>query len=107
MYDLVGIVDLPTRINHTSASAIESIFVDISRFEDYSVIPFWNYLSVHGAQILTIKIPVQIQSDRLKIIRKVDKHTHLDVIYKISNESWGSVFNNNDVNLMFNSFLLT
>jgi len=40
MYDLIGIVDFPMRINHTSASAIDSIFIDISRFEDYSVIPF-------------------------------------------------------------------
>jgi len=64
-------------------------------------------LSDHDAQILKIKLPVQIQSDRLKIIRKVDKHTILDFIYKLSNESWDSVFNNNDVNLMFNSFLNT
>ena len=105
MYNLTGIVDFPTRINHTSASAIDNIIIDISCFEDYSVIPFSNDLSDHDAQILTIKIPVQMQSDRLEIIRKVDKHTILDFIYKLSNESWDSVFNNNDVNLMFNSFL--
>ena len=107
MYNLIGIIDFPTRINHTSASAIDIIFIDISCFEDYSVIPFSNDLSDHDAQILTIKIPVQMQSDKLKIIRKVDKHTILDFIYKLSNESWDSVFNNNDVNLMFNSFLNT
>ena len=120
MYNLIGIVDFPTRINHTSASTIDYIFIEISRFEDYLVIPVSNYLSDHDAQILIIKIPVQMQSDRLKIIRKVemqparlkiirkvDKHTILDFIYKLSNESWDSVFNNNDVNLMFNSFLNT
>jgi exonuclease III len=36
MYDLIGIVNFPTRINNTSASAIDSIFIDISRFEDFS-----------------------------------------------------------------------
>ena len=107
MYNLIGIVDFPTRINHTSASAIDSIFIDTSGFEVYSVIPFSNDLSDHDAQILTIKIPVQMQSNMLKIIRIVDKHTILDFIYKLSNESWDSVFNNNDVNLMFNSFLNT
>ena len=107
MYNLIGIVNFPVRINHTSASAIDSIFIDVSRFEDYSVIPFSNDLSDHDAQILTIKIAVQMQADRLKITRKVDKHTILDFIDKLSIESWDSVFNNNYVNLMFNSFLNT
>jgi hypothetical protein len=40
MYNLIGIVNFPTRINNTSASAIDNIFIDTSRFEDYSVIPF-------------------------------------------------------------------
>jgi hypothetical protein len=107
MYNLIGIVNFPTRISNTSASAINSIFIDISHFEDYSVIPFSNDLSDHDAQILTINIPVQMQSDGLKIIRKIDKHTILDFIYKLSNESWDNVFNNNDINLMLNSFLNT
>ena len=47
-----------------------------------------------------------VNQEVTKFIRQV-KQVNLDVIYKISNESWGSVFNNNDVNLMFNSFLLT
>jgi hypothetical protein len=108
MYNLIGIVNFPTRINNTSASAIDNIFIDTSHFEDYSVIPFSNDLSDHDTQILTINIPVQMQSDRLKIIiRKIDKHIILDFIYELSNESWDSVFNNNDVNLKFNSFLNT
>jgi len=35
------------------------------------------------------------------------KYTIFDFIYKRSNESWDSTFNNTDVNLMFNSFLNT
>ena len=70
--------------------------------EGYLVIPF---LSDHGAQILMIKISFQIQSDRLKIVRKVDKYTIMDFIYKLSNESWDSIFHGNYVNIMFNSFL--
>jgi len=37
----------------------------------------------------------------------MNKYTILDFIFKLSNESWDGVFNNNDVNLMFNSFLNT
>ena len=55
MYNLVGTVDFPTRISSTSASAIDNMFMDISRFAQYSVIPFSNDLSDHDAQILTIK----------------------------------------------------
>ena len=55
MYNLTGIVNFPTRINGTSASTIVNIFLDISRFEDYSVRPLLNDLSDHDAQIVTIK----------------------------------------------------
>jgi len=74
MYNLTGIVDFPTRISHTSATAIDNFINEISCFEDYSVIPLANDLSDHDAQILTIKASVQNQSHRLKTIRKVDKH---------------------------------
>jgi len=52
----MGIVDFPTRINHSSATTIDNIFVDISCLEDYSVIPFSNDLSDHDAHILIIKV---------------------------------------------------
>ena len=51
----MGIVDFPTRHNYTSSSAIDNIFIDISRFHDYSLIPFSNDLSDHDAQILLIR----------------------------------------------------
>jgi hypothetical protein len=107
MYNLTGIVNFPTRISNSSASVIYNVFIDTSRLEDFSIIPFPNDLSDHDAQILTINIPVQMQSDRSKFVRKINKHTILDFTYNLSNESWECVFNNNDVNLMFNSFLNT
>jgi hypothetical protein len=64
MYNLTGIVNFPTRINNTSASALDNFFIDASCYEDFSVIPFWNDLSDHDAQTLTINIPVQKQSVR-------------------------------------------
>ena len=105
MYNLVSIVDFPTRINSTSASAIDNVFMDISNFAEYSLIPFSNDLSDHDAQILTIKSLLQMQSSKLQLKRKIEKYTTYDFIYKLSNESWNSVFDNDDVNLMFNSFL--
>jgi len=107
MYNLTAIVNFPTRMNNTSASAIDNLFMDISLFEDFLVTPFWNDLSDHDAQILTINIPTQIHPDKPKPIRKIDKHTIFDFIYNLSNETWDSVFNVTDVSLMFNSFLNT
>ena len=107
MYNLRGIVDFPTRITHANASAIDNIIIDMSQFDNYSVNPFANDLSDHDAQILTIKIPVHRQTEKVKSIRKVDKYTIPDFIYKLSNESWVEVFNYNDIDLMFNSFLNT
>jgi len=46
-------------------------------------------------------------TDKTKLIRKTDTHTISDFIYILSNETWDSVFDATDVNLMFNSFLNT
>jgi hypothetical protein len=107
LYNLINIVDFQTRHNFTSSSAIDNIFIDISHFHDYSLIPFSNDLSDHDAQTLIIKTLCQSQYDRSKTVRKVDQHTISDFIYELSNESWDSICNNTDVNLMFNSFLNT
>jgi len=106
LYNLIGIVDFP-RHNHTSSSAIDNIFIDISHFHDYSLTPLSNDLSDHDAQILISKTLCQSQYDRTTTVRKVDQHTISDFIDKLSKESWDNTFNNTDVNHMFNSFLNT
>ena len=73
MHNLTGIVNFPTRINGASASAIDNIFLNISRFEDYSVCPFINDLSDHDGQIVKIKAVFQTYNDRINIVRKVNK----------------------------------
>jgi exonuclease III len=40
MYNLMSIVNFPMRINNTSTSALDNFFIDASRYEDFSVIPF-------------------------------------------------------------------
>jgi hypothetical protein len=98
MCNLTGIVDFPLRINHTSATCIDSIFIDMSRLED----SISNDLSDRVIQILTIKISFQIQSFRLKIVMKVEKYTICDFIYKLNNKSWDSICHISGVNFMFN-----
>jgi len=53
----------------------------MSQFDNYSVNPFANDLSDHDAQILTLKIPVHCQTEKVKSIRKVDKYTIYNISY--------------------------
>jgi hypothetical protein len=107
MHNLTGIVNFPTRINGTLAATIDNIFLDISRFEDYSVCPFINKLSDHDGQIVEIKTVFQTHTDRINIVRKVNKYKISDFLCKLSNETWEGTVNNDELNLMFNSFLNT
>jgi hypothetical protein len=86
MHNLTGIVNFPTRINVTTTSAIDNIFLDISRFEDHSVCPFINDLSDHDGQIVKIKTVFQTCTDRINIVRKVNIYTISDFLHKLSNE---------------------
>ena len=55
-HNLTGIVNFPTRITDSSTSAIDNIFLNSTRFEDYLVYPLKNYLSDHDGQIVKINI---------------------------------------------------
>jgi hypothetical protein len=77
-YNLTGIVNFPTRINGTSAMAIDNTFLDISHFEDCSVCPFINDLSDHYGQIVKIKTVFHTHTDKINIVRKVNKYTIMD-----------------------------
>jgi len=107
LYNLVGIVDFPTRLSNTSTTAIDNVFIDVSTFHDYLITPFPNGLSDHDAQILAFKTLYSGWSPGSKFVRKVDQQTISDFTYTLSNESWSDVFNTDDVNLMYNSFLNT
>ena len=94
------------RFQNTSPTAIDNIFTDISQFESYTLTPILNGLSDRGAELLMIStdyshIPIQ----KSKIIRKINKYTISDFINKLSNESWDTIFNSDDINVIFNLFL--
>jgi hypothetical protein len=47
-YNLVSTTDFPTRIYNDSSSAVD-IFIDITKLNDYQVLPLTNKLSDHDA----------------------------------------------------------
>jgi len=89
------------RVWNTSATALDNIFTAISQFESYTITPILNGLSDHFAQLLMISteyfhIPIQ----KSKTIRKINNYMISDFINKLSNESWDTIFNSDDVNAM-------
>ena len=107
-YNLYNIINLTTRVQNTSATAIDNIFIDVSQFESYTVNSIINGVSDHDAQLLIINTDYSLApTHTLKTITKINTYTMSDFIDKLNYESWDIIFNNEDVNTTFNSFLDT
>jgi hypothetical protein len=75
-------------LGNSSASALDNFFIEVSRYEDFSVIPFVNDLSDHEAQILTINISLQrrtatIQQRVTAVLRSIPKEAFSDSFQKL------------------------
>ena len=53
-HNLISIVNFLTRTQQESATAIDNIFLDISKIGNYSMSPITNGLSDHDAQSITL-----------------------------------------------------
>jgi len=52
--NLISIINFPTRVQNTSATVLDNIFIDESQLDNYSVTPVINGMSDHDAQLLII-----------------------------------------------------
>ena len=78
-YNLYSIINFPTRVQNTSATAIDNIFIDVSQFESYTVTPIINGVSDHDAQLLIITTDYSLAPTHIpKTIRKINKYTVSD-----------------------------
>ena len=105
-YNLTSIINFPTRVQNTSATATDNIFINVFEFESHMVTLIINGMSDHDAQLLIIStdnsnVPIY----KFKTIRKINKYTISDFIDKLSCKSWDTIFNSEDVNVMFHYFL--
>jgi exonuclease III len=76
-YNLVKTVTFPTRFDQNSCSVIDNIFIDITKFEEYSVCPLNNRLSDHNAQIITLLNLLNMPDSYLfNYSRKINKYTN-------------------------------
>ena len=110
-YNLFIIVQFPTRIYKTSVSAIDNIFIDTTKIDTYEVIPAMNGLSDHDAQIININLNTLYNNKsheyQTYFKRSINEYTMAEFQNSQSYESWDEVFDGNDVNKIFNSFLNT
>ena len=103
---MTSTVNLPVRIQNNSVTAIDNIFINISKFDDLIISPPVNRLSDHDAWQVTVNdINLKILNNTPRYIRSIDRHGIADFKIKLSLETWDNVFDNNDVNCTYSSFL--
>jgi hypothetical protein len=104
-YNLTNTVYFPTRIQNNSATAIDNIFIDTSKFDNYVILPVVNGLSDHDAQLIMINdIHLKVLNNTPCFIRRFNEHGIFDFRIKLSLEIWDNRFENNDMNSMYNFF---
>jgi hypothetical protein len=110
-FNLFSITDFPTRSQNNSVSLIDNTFFDYSQVGKYQVFPLNTGLFDHDAQLLILRnIRLRIHKHKNSLIstrRKFNKQSLLHFKIQLSYEMWEDVFNGNDNDTIFNSFLNT
>jgi hypothetical protein len=107
-YNLVSVVDFPTRSHNCCESLIDNVFIDRSQFKNYSVHPFVNGLSDHDGQLLIIKSMGKQHYNQPRIMRRnINSYSMSEFKINLSYEVWEDTFNSEDVDIGFNTFLNT
>ena len=102
----MDIAEFPTRIGTNSQTTIDIVFIDTSTIGKYDLYPLTNGLSDHDAQLLILNKGQRKEKECYTYIkRKISNYTLADFQLKLSHEMWEQVFDGNDVNKIFNSFL--
>ena len=106
-FNLSGIVNFPTRTSYQSSTQIDNIFINTQQ-NDYFIQPLNNGLSDHDGQILTFPNVVTFTPKHTSIkVRKMNEHSIMNFTLLLSYENWEEVFQDNDINTIFNKFLNT
>jgi len=103
-FNLFSSVKFLTRNVITSHTLIDNIFTDIKKF-DFSTKPLVNGLSDHDAQFITLyDIMCPTFKQPPSYIRIIDINSMHKFSELLSYENWEGVFQDMDVNQIFNSF---
>jgi hypothetical protein len=95
-------------MHNNSSSAIDSIFINNIKFDNFSIYPFVNGMSGHDAQIIVIhNLSVLTGNKNYYVSWKFDKNSITDFNRKLNYESWDDIFMDKVVSTIFNNFLNT
>ena len=68
--------DFPTRLQNSSISANDNIFMDYTRQGNYEIYPVHNDLSDHDAQLILIPdVDFLVHAYNIQNIRKINKYS--------------------------------
>ena len=91
MYNLKSTVNFPTRIFNGSSTAIDNIFIDLSR--NFTIYPLINGLSDHDAQLLKLQnVTAPIKQITPCYVRNINSFTTYELQSKLSTEIWEDIF---------------
>ena len=83
LFNLSGTLYFPTNLQNKSATAIDNIFIDTSKFANYVISALYNGLPAYDAQLITLNdIDMKIQNSKFKIIRRIDTYSILDSVIR-------------------------
>jgi hypothetical protein len=101
-------VCFPTRVQNHSATAVDNIFSSTSEFENYVISPLCNRLPSLDTRLLVLNdVDFKIPDVKPKTMGNINNCTMCDFQIKFIFETCDSTFDNNDVNINFNSFRIT
>ena len=105
-FNLIGTVYFPTRITSTTSSTIDNFF--IGKHINYSISPYINGLSDHDGQLFILGDSMKRNKlKRYLYKRDINDMTIANFQYNLTMEGWNEIFEETDVNQMYNKFLNT
>ena len=105
-FNLSSVVYFPTRTCTSTQTLIDNIFIDITKFENYLILPVFNGLSDHDGQLLFVQQKRPVGKGQTQI-SKLFEHSLDDFKLSLSFENWETVFNaeDNNIDSVFNNFV--
>jgi hypothetical protein len=107
-YNLYSIIEFPTRTKNTTSTAIDNVFINKFKHENYKKYSLINGLSDHNAQIFRLpNTSIPNNGNELYTYREINECSLNEFQMNLSHETWNNVFSNNDkdTNIIFNNFL--
>jgi hypothetical protein len=110
-HNLSTALDFPTRTTKNTSTAIDSIFIDKTKNNYYTIEPIINGLSDHDAQVLVLHtITIFNQETPFTRKRQINSDTIAQFKLNLSYESWSDTFTEKDVDSnykkIFNAYLI-